>query len=125
MALEVEGLYDVRIEPVVVGDRPMNDDFAALIAAAREACVNAAKHSGVQEVSVFVEVGVARVDAFVRDRGVGFDRAAVSSAGRGIERSMEARLERVGGSVAIESAPGRGTEVHLSVPLSETAEAMR
>ncbi len=133
MVHEVEDLHDIRIDPVVVGDRPMNDAFGALIAAAREACVNAAKHSGVQDVSVFVEVGAARVDAFVRDRGVGFDRTGVSSgvssgvsfAGRGIEWSMEARLERVGGSVAIETAPGRGTEVCLSVPLTEAAEPVR
>lgn len=125
MVHEVEDLHDIRIDPVVVGDQPMNDPFTALIAATREACVNAAKHSGVQDVSVFVEVGSARVEAFVRDRGVGFDRATVSSQGRGIERSMEARLERVGGSVEIETAPGRGTEVHLSVPLAEAGEPVR
>ena len=96
MALEVEGLYDVRIEPVVVGDRPMNDDFAALIAATREACVNAAKHSGVQDVSVYVEVTSHSIDAFVRDRGVGFDRAQPTE-GRGIAQSIEGRLARVGG----------------------------
>ena len=126
MVHEVEDLHDIRIDPVVVGDQPMNDAFTALIAAAREACVNAAKHSGVQEVSVFVEVGSNRVDAFVRDRGTGFDRAAVSADGRGgIARSMEARLERVGGSVDITTSPGSGTEVHLSLPLADVGEGAR
>lgn len=122
MALEVEGLYDVRIEPVVVGDRPMNDDFAALIAATREACVNAAKHSGVQDVSVYVEVTADSIDAFVRDRGVGFDRAAPTD-GRGIASSIEARLARIGGSATIVTEPGEGTEVRLSVPYTDAADA--
>jgi signal transduction histidine kinase/phage shock protein PspC (stress-responsive transcriptional regulator) len=117
MLHEVEDLYDVRIEPVVVGDRPMTDEFAALIAAMREACVNAAKHSGVEDVSVFVEVATDRVDAFVRDRGVGFDRSAVTGEGRGIRQSIEARLDRIGGQATIETSPGHGTEVRLSIPL--------
>jgi len=117
MVLEVEGLYDIRIEPVVVGDRPMNDDFAALIAATREACVNAAKHSGVQDVSVYVEVTPNSIDAFVRDRGAGFDPSAPTE-GRGIAQSIEARLTRVGGSAVIVSTPGEGTEVRLSLPFA-------
>jgi signal transduction histidine kinase len=122
MVLEVEGLYDIRIEPVVVGDRPMNDDFAALIAATREACVNAAKHSGVQDVSVYVEVTANSVDAFVRDRGAGFDPAAPTE-GRGIAQSIEARLARIGGSATIVSAPGEGTEVRLSMPFTSALNA--
>ena len=117
MVLEVEGLYDIRIEPVVVGDRPMNDDFAALIAATREACVNAAKHSGVRDVSVYVEVTPNSIDAFVRDRGAGFDPCAPTE-GRGIAQSIEARLARIGGSAVIVSTPGEGTEVRLSLPFT-------
>ena len=122
MVLEVEGLYDIRIDPVVVGDRPMNHDFAALIAATREACVNAAKHSGVQDVSVYVEVTANSIDAFVRDRGIGFDSAAPTE-GRGIAQSIEARLARVGGSATIVSAPGEGTEVRLSMPFTSAPHA--
>jgi len=121
MVLEVEGLYDIRIEPVVVGDRPMNDDFAALIAATREACVNAAKHSGVQDVSVYIEVTSNSIEAFVRDRGVGFDRAQPTE-GRGIAQSIEGRLARIGGSAKIVTGPGEGTEVRLSVPFTSTAQ---
>lgn len=117
MVAEVEDLYDIRIEPVVVGDRAMTEGFTALIAAMREACVNAAKHSGVDDVSVYVEVGSVGVEAFVRDRGVGFDPATVSPESRGIVNSIEARLERIGGHASIDAAPGRGTEVRLTLPL--------
>jgi signal transduction histidine kinase/phage shock protein PspC (stress-responsive transcriptional regulator) len=120
MADEVEDRYDIRVQPVVVGDRPMSDGFAALIAAIREACVNAAKHSGSGEVSVYVEVTSDSVEAFVRDRGVGFDVTATTER-RGIAQSIRSRLDRIGGTATIESTPGAGTEVRLSVPLDDDA----
>lgn len=123
MAHEVEDLYDIRIEVVVVGDGAMTTDLVAVIAAVREACVNAAKHSGVDDVSVFVELRTDIVEAFVRDRGVGFDRASVSGDGRGIRQSIEARIERIGGRTSIESSPGSGTEVRLSVPVAHDVAA--
>jgi len=118
-AQEVEAAYDVRIEVVMVGDAAMDDSVDAITAAAREACVNAAKHSGVMEVSVYAEVNGESIEVFVRDRGRGFDRADAAPDRRGIAQSIEARLERVGGIARIDSTPGEGTEVQLSVPLSE------
>ena len=56
----------------------------------------------------------------MRDRGVGFDVAAVTE-GHGITQSIRARLERIGGTAVVESAPGQGTEVRLSVPLDVIA----
>ncbi|MEO5901406.1 MAG: PspC domain-containing protein [Ilumatobacteraceae bacterium] len=120
MVDEVEDLYDIRVEPIVVGDEPMNDGFVALIAATREACVNAAKHGRVRDVSVYVEVTPGAVEAFVRDRGVGFDIGATTE-GRGIAQSIRARLERIGGTATVQSSPGAGTEVRLSVPRSAIA----
>ncbi len=121
MAGEVESRYHVQHEVVVVGDRTMDDDLVAFLAAVREACVNAAKHSGEERVSVYVEVlpGDASVEAFVRDRGRGFDRAAVPADRRGIAHSIEARLARLGGTVGFDTAPGEGTEVQLRMPLGE------
>ena len=51
-AAEVEDTYAIDVRPVVVGDRPLDDDLRALVLAAREAMVNAAKHAGVDEISV-------------------------------------------------------------------------
>lgn len=121
MAGEVESRYHVQLEVVVVGDRAMDEDLSAFLAAVREACVNAAKHSGEEKVAVYAEVlpGDAAVEAFVRDRGRGFDRAAVPADRRGIARSIEARLARLGGTVVIDTAPGEGTEVQLRMPLGE------
>jgi signal transduction histidine kinase/phage shock protein PspC (stress-responsive transcriptional regulator) len=120
MADEVESLYDIRIEVVIVGDQAMTDGLAALGAALREACVNAAKHSGVGVVSLYVEVGPDGIEAFVRDRGRGFDRSAAPSDRRGIARSILARMERAGGTATVTSAPGNGTEVCLRLPAMST-----
>jgi signal transduction histidine kinase len=57
---------------------------------------------------------------FVRDRGAGFDRAAVASDRRGLAESIEGRLERAGGTATIVTAPDSGTEVELRLPRSES-----
>ena len=113
---DVEELHGVPVEIVQTGDRPLDERLAALVLAAREAVTNAAAHSGAEEVSVFVEAGGEEVALFVRDRGAGFDRAAVSADRRGIADSIEGRLERHGGTATVRTAPGEGTEVELRLP---------
>lgn len=120
MVDEVEDLYDIRVQQVVVGDQPMNEALLALIAATREACVNAAKHSGVLDVSVYVEVTAREVEAYVRDRGAGFDVRATTE-GRGIAQSIRGRLARIGGSATVVSSPGVGTEVRMAAPCRDAA----
>jgi signal transduction histidine kinase len=114
---DVEELHGVRVELVQTGDLPLDERLRALVLAAREAVANAAVHAGVAEVSVFVEIGAEEIAVYVRDRGRGFDRAAVLSDRRGIAESIEARLARAGGSAVVHSAPGEGTEVELRLPV--------
>ncbi|HXF74437.1 MAG TPA: ATP-binding protein, partial [Actinomycetota bacterium] len=115
-AAEVERVHGVRVELVMVGDAPMDDGLRALADAIREAMVNAAKHSGAAGVSVYVEVEPEEVAAYVRDQGAGFDPATVPPDRRGIAESIEGRMRRNGGTAAVVSRPGRGTEVRLRVP---------
>jgi signal transduction histidine kinase len=76
---------------------------------------NAAKFSGTGEVSVYTEVDHGAISVFVRDRGAGFDRSAVPGDRRGIAESIEARMQRAGGTASIVSAPGEGVEVELGL----------
>jgi signal transduction histidine kinase/phage shock protein PspC (stress-responsive transcriptional regulator) len=113
---QVEREHGVVVESVTVGDATVDDAGSALVAAAREGLVNAARHSGVRSVSLFVEVEPDSITAFIRDQGAGFDRASVASDRRGIADSIEGRIGRAGGEVAIATAIGGGTEVRLRVP---------
>ena len=113
---EVEDTFAVAVRPVVVGDVPMDIGMNALVQAAREAMVNAAKHSGEAEISVYAEVEPEQVTVFVRDRGKGFDPDAVSEDRHGLADSIRGRMDRHGGTVKLRTAPGEGTEVQLAMP---------
>jgi len=111
-AADVEELYGVRVEIASAGDATPD---GALVLAAREAMTNAAKFAGVEEIDVYAEVGEDEVAVFVRDRGVGFDPAAIPDGRQGVRESIKGRLERAGGTAVVTSTPGEGTEVELRV----------
>ena len=113
---EIEAQHGVTVEVVTVGDCPLDDDLQAMLAAAREATLNAAKWSGVQVISIYAEVEPNQVSLFVRDRGRGFDPTTVPSDRRGLSESVHARMLRRGGTANVVSVPGEGTEVALSMP---------
>jgi signal transduction histidine kinase len=113
---EVEAQHRISVDAVTVGDCELDDDLQALLAAAREATVNAAKWSGAETVSLFAEVDKDEVSLFVRDRGRGFDPEAVPADRKGLAESVHARIARRGGSAIVRSAPGEGTEVSLTMP---------
>jgi len=112
-AAKVEASFDIPVEVVVVGDRPIDDAADTLVAAAAEAMANAAEHSGARTISVYVECTEDAVDAWVTDQGSGFDLDAVSDDRKGISESILARMTRAGGEANVDSTPGEGSEVHL------------
>ncbi len=120
---EVEDTYAVAVAPVVVGNSPLDPALAALLAAAKEAMVNAAKHSGAAEVSVYAEIENGSASVFVRDRGSGFDLGSVEDDRRGLTESIRGRMERHGGKAVVRSTPGEGTEVELKMPISRRDES--
>jgi signal transduction histidine kinase/phage shock protein PspC (stress-responsive transcriptional regulator) len=116
-AAEVETLHGVPVEVVLVGDAALDDGLVAMVRASREAMLNAARHSGAPAVDVFAEVEGRQVDVFVRDRGSGFDPDGVPADRLGLKGSVIGRMTRHGGRATVRSAPGEGTEVHLSMEL--------
>jgi signal transduction histidine kinase len=120
VAVEVEEAHRVPVEVVAVGDLPMNERAEALVAAAREAMVNAAKFApDAGEIAVYAELADGRAEVFVRDRGPGFDPDAIPADRRGVRESIIGRMERFGGSARVRSSPGRGTEVSLVMEVGE------
>jgi signal transduction histidine kinase len=69
-------------------------------------------------VDVYAECADLRLQVFVRDRGPGFDPAAIPPDRRGVRESIVGRMERHGGRATITSAPGAGTEVELLLEAS-------
>ncbi len=117
VAAEIEESYRVKVEVVAVGEASsLHPAAEALVGAAREAMINAAKHSGAETISVYVEADATLLRLFVRDRGVGFDPEAVALDRRGLHDSIARRVVQVGGTSEIRSTPGQGTEIYLEVP---------
>jgi signal transduction histidine kinase len=130
IAGEVEDQHGVKVTPVTVGDVSMDpgdtgsglpkEHFTALLGASREALVNAAKHAGVPDIDLFAETEPHQVSVFVRDRGAGFDVVAIPQGRQGLAKSIRGRIERRGGQVEILSNPGRGTEVRIIMPRTDS-----
>lgn len=118
-AHDVETRHGVTIDIVAVGDATVDSRIEAMLAAAQEAMVNAAKHSGVMSVQVYAEVEPESIEVFIRDRGKGFDTDAVAADRAGVRESIEGRMKRCGGTAVIKSKEGDGTEVALTLPRSE------
>lgn len=116
VAASVELTLKVPVEVVTVGDAPLDDRLRAVVDACREATVNAAKHSGAPQISIYVEVEANAVTAYVRDQGSGFDPDAVAPDRRGIAESIRGRMQRSGGTAAVATEPLGGTEVQLTMP---------
>jgi signal transduction histidine kinase len=102
-AVEVRGRAD---------DLPAATDVTVL-RAAQEALANVRRHASATEVTLTLTFEGSHVVLDVVDDGIGFDREAAPGHGlRGIHR----RVEQVGGEVSIDSRPGAGTHVRVSVP---------
>lgn len=114
-ASRVEADFQIPIDVVAVGDHPVEDVTKPVIAAATEAMVNAAKHSGAERIYLYLEVEEDQLTVFVTDQGSGFEPATVGADRRGISESIRSRMERAGGNAEILSEPGEGTEVIIKI----------
>ncbi|MEU4089498.1 GAF domain-containing sensor histidine kinase [Streptomyces aureus] len=89
----------------------------AVLRVSQEALHNALRHSGAARVDVTLYRRGPGAVLHVRDDGCGFDPAAIRSAGRHLGLvSMRDRASGVGGTLTVESAPGKGTVIEMEVP---------
>ena len=87
----------------------------ALLRIAQEACTNAVRHGHARRLAVSVTGRDGHVELAVRDTGTGFDPAA-AQAGSGLAHIRD-RVAELGGTVDIDSAPGRGAALTVKVPV--------
>ena len=119
-ASQIEQLLLRDVEVISVGNAQGFAGQQALVAASREAMMNAAKHAD-GKISVFIECSSERVEVYVRDRGSGFDIDGIPADRHGVRESIIGRMERAGGTAQIRSGAS-GTEVQLSMPLNMEEE---
>jgi signal transduction histidine kinase len=94
--------------------------------AAQEALTNVRKHSGARQVSMSVAFGDHEVRLVVSDDGCGFDplpHAAQAQHGLGLA-GMRERAALAGGRAEVDSQPGAGTTVTVTIPRSQSASAV-
>lgn len=109
----LEQEFAVRFETVGVGAEVIVPE--PIVAAAREAMLNAARHAGGQ-VTVYTEVTPGLVSIDVTDRGAGLDLEALPEGRMGVRESILGRMARAGGTAKIVPGPGgQGTSVRLSM----------
>ena len=121
MAGVIEEDHPVHFEIVTAGSGP-EDAPEGLVAAAREAMLNAARHAG-GAVSVYLESGARGIELSITDRGPGFTIDDIPEDRLGVRESIIGRMRRVGGSAAVRPGPGgAGTEILLTLPASHSAE---
>jgi DNA-binding NarL/FixJ family response regulator/signal transduction histidine kinase len=116
-----------------LGDRrqkPLSEDRRiVLFQAVRELLTNVGKHSRASMARVETRVAGRELHIDVVDDGVGFETAVkcapnMSSGGMGLF-SVRERLAHLGIRMEIDSAPGRGTRVHLAAPLQDRPRGLR
>ncbi len=122
--------HEARIEVRTEGDLSHVPDFVAgnLLLATQEALYNALKHGRPRLVTLEARAAETAgwIELLIRDDGVGFTpgmQAGTLQGHFGLA-GMRERMERLGGTLRIESAPGRGTTLTFRVPLRDYDEAM-
>ncbi|HYR61940.1 MAG TPA: ATP-binding protein [Actinomycetota bacterium] len=103
------------VPPAMAGRRFDRESEAALYFVGLEAVTNAQKHAPQAAVTVSIAVEGSALVLEVRDDGPGFDQGQ-RSPGVGL-RNMSDRVAALGGSLSVETSPGRGTTVRAWVPL--------
>ena len=87
--------------------------------ALREALINAIRHSRASELKLRLSQNGATCSATLEDNGSGFDLAATEGGSHYGLRIMRERIERVGGELTIQTAPGKGTRLSIAIPIKE------
>ncbi|HEY7216866.1 MAG TPA: sensor histidine kinase [Candidatus Binatia bacterium] len=83
----------------------------------REAILNAVRHSRASELHLSLTSSAGSCEARLRDNGVGFDSASTEGTSHYGLKGMRERIRKIGGELVIDTAPGKGTDIKIAIPL--------
>jgi signal transduction histidine kinase len=122
LAEAMTGRTRVPVTLTVDGQRALPPDVQiALYRVAQEGLNNVARHAGASAVAMSLRSGPQGVELRIRDNGRGFDPACVAPDHFGL-RIMRERIDTIGATFAIDSAPGCGTQVVVQWADTATVE---
>lgn len=123
LARTMQDLWPVRIvhkvDPLIAGRLSIGQEVHAL-QIARECISNALRHGEAKKVLITLTPAAEHGVLTVRDDGRGFDPGSVPGQGSGLH-NLAARAREMGGTLRLDSLPGRGTAVIITFPLTEPA----
>jgi signal transduction histidine kinase len=82
----------------------------------REGILNAVRHSRASELHLTLSTTPQGCEARLRDNGVGFEPASGENSSHYGLRGMKERIQKIGGKIHVDTAPGKGTEIKISIP---------
>jgi PAS domain S-box-containing protein len=98
----------------------------ALYRIVQEALTNVARHTKTEAVQVAMEIHSGQIQLDIQDQGAGFDTAAIySNPGHAGLMGIRERVDALGGTIEIESTPGKGTRLQIRVPLPHSKKPKR
>jgi signal transduction histidine kinase len=122
LSQQMHQLFGINVELTMELDRPVENTSLKvfIFRSAKELVFNVFKHAGVKTANVTLTSSDDTITMIVSDVGAGFDplilEKSTPKSGLGL-LSMQERASYIGGSLAIESAPGKGSRIKLTVPL--------
>jgi signal transduction histidine kinase len=113
-----EGDVNVHFESLDVPSDVPERHALCVYRVAQEALQNARKHSGVRDIAVRLSAAAGTLTLRLSDQGRGFDPLRSDVAGIGL-LTMRERVELIGGEFRIDTAPGTGTTIEATLPLTQ------
>jgi two-component system sensor histidine kinase DegS len=85
----------------------------------REGILNAVRHARATELHLRLTQDSTGYEATLRDNGVGFSLSSAEGSGHYGLKGMRERIQKIGGELTVDTAPGEGTEISIAVPFRQ------